>query len=336
MVPRVLVTGGAGFIGSHLVERLVVERGARVSVLDDLSTGRRENLASLEGQPGLTFVEGSVLDESLVQRLVDGADTVYHLAAAVGVDWVLRHPLSSLETNIRGTENLLRACAAQRARVLVASTSEVYGKNDRGALAEEDDRVLGSARLARWFYAAAKSIDESFALAYWHERKLPVTVVRFFNTVGPRQTGAYGMVIPRLVRQALDNRPLTVFGDGQQTRCFTNVRDTVQAMLALMDSPATVGEIFNIGQPNEIRILDLARRILELSGSRSEIKLVAYTAAEAYGERAVGYEDMRRRVPDASKLERYTGFRPSIPLDETLKEVIAYQRSEDSREVSRV
>jgi UDP-glucose 4-epimerase len=320
----VLVTGGAGFIGSHLVERLLLERGAEVTVLDDLSTGRRENLAEVDGHPRLTFVEGSVLDEALVQRLVDGTDAVYHLAAAVGVDWVLRHPLSSLETNIRGTENLLRACAGQRRRLLVASTSEVYGKNDRDALTEDDDRVLGSARLARWFYAAAKSIDESFALAYWHERQLPVTVVRFFNTVGPRQTGAYGMVVPRLVDQALHNQPLTVYGDGQQTRCFTNVRDTLQAVLALMETPAAMGEIFNIGQPKEIRILDLARLILELTGSRSEIKLVPY--AEAYGERAAGFEDMRRRVPDASKLERYTGFRPSIGLEETLREVIEYQK----------
>jgi UDP-glucose 4-epimerase len=322
-VERVLVTGGAGFIGSHLVERVLLERGAEVSVLDDLSTGRRDNLAEVEGHPRLKFVEGSVLDERLVQELVDASDVVYHLAAAVGVEWVLRHPLGSLETNIRGTENLLRACARQRTRLLVASTSEVYGKNDRDALSEDDDRVLGAARLARWFYAAAKSIDESFALAYWHERQLPVSVVRFFNTVGPRQTGAYGMVVPRLVNQALHNQPLTVYGDGQQTRCFTNVRDTVHAVLALMDTPSSVGEIFNIGQPREIRILDLARLVIELAASQSEIKLVPY--AEAYGERAGGFEDMRRRVPDASKLERYTGFRPSIPLEETLREVIAYQ-----------
>jgi UDP-glucose 4-epimerase len=323
-VERVLVTGGAGFIGSHLVERVLLERGAEVTVLDDLSTGRRDNLAEVEQHARLKFVEGSVLDEQLVHELVDVSDVVYHLAAAVGVEWVLRHPLGSLETNIRGTENLLRACARQRTRLLVASTSEVYGKNDRDALSEDDDRVLGAARLARWFYAAAKSIDESFALAYWHERQLPVSVVRFFNTVGPRQTGAYGMVVPRLVSQALRDQPLTVYGDGQQTRCFTNVRDTVQAVLALMDTPSSIGEIFNIGQPREIRIVDLARLVVELTASRSEIKLVPY--AEAYGERAGGFEDMRRRVPDASKLERYTGFRPSIPLEETLIEVIEYQR----------
>jgi UDP-glucose 4-epimerase len=330
---RYLITGGAGFIGSHLTDAYVA-RGDKVTILDDLSTGSRENLAAV--REVVTFVEGSVLDDDLVRRLVAEADVVYHLAAAVGVDWVLRHPLRSLETNIRGSENVLRACAPQRKRLLVASTSEVYGKNERRALSEDDDRVLGSARLARWFYAAAKSIDESFALAYWHEHRLPVTVVRLFNTVGPRQTGAYGMVVPRLVGQALRNEPLTVFGDGEQTRCFTNVRDVVQALLVLMDRPSTAGEIFNIGQPNEIRILDLARRILELTGSASEIKLVPYQADEAYGERAAGFEDMRRRVPDASKLYRYTGFQPSIPLDQTLREVIEYQKSEDRRQKSEV
>jgi UDP-glucose 4-epimerase len=325
-VARVLVTGGAGFIGSHLTERLI-ERGDDVTVLDDLSTGRRANLQAVDGQPGLTFVQGTVLDEELVQRLVDSADLVFHLAAAVGVEWVLRHPLRSLETNIRGTENVLHACAERRPRLLLASTSEVYGKNDRDALKEDDDRVLGSARLTRWFYAAAKSIDEAFALAYWYEHQLPVTVVRLFNTVGPRQTGSYGMVVPRLVGQALRNEPLTVYGDGQQTRCFTNVRDVIRALLALTDTPSAAGEIFNIGQPREIRIIDLARRIIKVTGSASEIKLVPYEAAEAYGEHATGFEDMRRRVPDASKLHRYTGFRPSIPLDQTLRDVIDYQRA---------
>ena len=323
---RVLVTGGAGFIGSHLTERLI-ERGDAVTVLDDLSTGRRENLEALDGRPGFAFVDGSVLDEELVQRLASQADLVFHLAAAVGVDWVLRHPLRSLETNIRGTENVLRACAPGRRRLLIASTSEVYGKNDRDALSEDDDRVLGSARLSRWSYAAAKSIDEAFALAYWYERQLPVVVVRLFNTVGPRQTGVYGMVVPRLVGQALRNEPLTVYGDGQQTRCFTNVRDVVRALLALVATPSAAGEIFNIGQPSEIGILDLARRIVEVTGSASEIKLVPYEAAEAYGELATGYEDMRRRIPDARKLYRYTGFRPSTPLDETLREVVEYARS---------
>jgi nucleoside-diphosphate-sugar epimerase len=323
-VARALVTGGAGFIGSHLVERLI-ERGDHVTVLDDLSTGRRDNLATVAQHPRLAMVEGSVLDPTVVQRLVVNTDLVYHLAAAVGVDWVLRHPLRSLETNIQGTEHVLRACAERGLRVLIASTSEVYGKNDKDALAEDDDRVLGSARLSRWFYASAKAIDEAFALAYWHERHLPVTVVRLFNTVGPRQTGVYGMVVPRFVRWALRGEPLRVYGDGQQTRCFTNVHDVVRALVALMDTPSAAGEIFNIGQPNELRIIDLARRVIELCESASEVKLVPYDAEEAYGERAVGYEDMRRRVPDASKLYEYTGFRPSIQLDQTLREIIDYE-----------
>jgi UDP-glucose 4-epimerase len=332
-VARALVTGGAGFIGSHLVERLI-RRGDDVTVLDDLSTGRRANLAAVEDHATFRMVEGSVLDAPLVTQLVGDCEVVYHLAAAVGVDWVLRHPLRSLETNIQGTEHVLRASAEAEGgrRVLIASTSEVYGKNDKDALAEDDDRVLGSARLSRWFYASAKVIDEAFALAYWQERSLPVTVVRLFNTVGPRQTGRYGMVVPRFVRWALHNEPLRVYGDGQQTRCFTNVHDVVQALTSLMDTPRCAGEIFNIGQPHEIRIVDLARRVIELCESASEVKLVPYHAEEAYGERAVGYEDMRRRVPDASKLYAYTGFRPTIGLDQTLREVIDYELRATSRE----
>ncbi len=321
---RALVTGGAGFIGSHLVERLI-GRGDHVTVLDNLSTGHADNLASVREHASFTMVQGSVLDAELVNRLVADADVVYHLAAAVGVDWVLRHPLRSLETNIQGTEHVLRAAAERGVRVLIASTSEVYGKNNKDALAEDDDRVLGSARLSRWFYASAKAIDEAFALAYWHERRLPVTVVRLFNTVGPRQTGVYGMVVPRFVRWALRGEPLRVYGDGQQTRCFTNVHDVVRALVALVDTPSAAGEIFNIGQPDEIRIVDLARRVIQLCESRSEVKLVPYDADEAYGERAAGYEDMRRRVPNADKLFEYTGFRPSVPLEQTLREVIDYE-----------
>jgi UDP-glucose 4-epimerase len=323
-VARALVTGGAGFVGSHLVERLIA-RGDEVTVLDDLSTGRRSNLEAVTAEPRFTMLEGSVLDRDTVDELVARSDVVFHLAAAVGVDLVLRQPLRSLETNIRGTENVLRACAESGCRVLIASTSEVYGKNNKDALAEDDDRVLGSARLSRWFYASAKAIDEAFALAYFQEQGLPVTVVRLFNTVGPRQTGRYGMVVPRFVRWALQNEPLRVYGDGQQTRCFTNVHDVVRSLVALTGEPSAAGEIFNIGQPDEIRIVDLARRVIELCESSSEIKLVPYDAEEAYGERAAGYEDMRRRVPDASKLFAHTGFRPSIGLDQTLREIIDYE-----------
>jgi len=210
----------------------------------------------------------------------------------------------------------------------------VYGKNDKDALNEDDDRVLGAARLSRWFYASAKAIDEALALAYWHEHRLPVTVVRLFNTVGPRQTGRYGMVVPRFVRWALQNEPLRVYGDGQQTRCFTNVHDAVEALVALVATPTSVGEIFNIGRPDEIRIIDLARRIIELTESSSDVKLVAYEAEEAYGERAGGFEDMRRRVPDASKLFAYTGFRPTIRLDETLREIIDYETARCAESVA--
>jgi UDP-glucose 4-epimerase len=322
VVTRALVTGGAGFVGSHLVERLLA-LGTNVVVLDDLSTGRRDNLAGL----GCEFVHGSVLDSAIVDEQVSRSDVVYHLAAAVGVQHVMQHPLASLETNIRGSENVLRACAAWQRRVLLASTSEVYGKNAKDALSEDDDRLLGSARMSRWFYAAAKSIDEAFALAYHQERGLPTIVVRLFNTVGPRQMGRYGMVVPRFARWALRGEPLRVYGDGQQTRCFTNVADVVQALVLLMDTPRAAGEIFNIGQPNEIRIVDLAARVIALAESSSEVKLIPYDDAEAYGQSAGGYEDMRRRVPDVSKLVAYTGFRPSTPLDDTLREVIAYFRA---------
>jgi UDP-glucose 4-epimerase len=334
-VARTLVTGGAGFIGSHLVERLL-DRGDQVTVLDDLSTGQRTNLAPAESHRNFHFVEGSVLNAALVDDLISQADAVYHLAAAVGVEWVLRHPLRSLQTNIRGTDNVLSAAAeaSDVPRVLIASTSEVYGKNNKDALTEDDDRVLGSARLSRWFYASAKAIDEALALAYWEERQLPVTVVRLFNTVGPRQTGRYGMVVPRFVRWALCNEPLRVYGDGHQTRCFTNVADTVHALVALIGTPSAAGEIFNIGQPNEIRIIDLARRVIDLCESSSQVSLVPYDSEDAYGERAAGYEDMRRRVPDADKLFAYTGFRPSIGLDQTLREVIDFELSAFSRQRS--
>ncbi|MBI4493654.1 MAG: NAD-dependent epimerase/dehydratase family protein, partial [Chloroflexi bacterium] len=277
---KALVTGGAGFIGSHLCEALIA-RGDEVVVLDDLSTGSRDNLASLLDHPRLHFVEGSVLDEPLLGDLMAGCERIYHLAAAVGVTLILEHPLRSLETNVRGTEAVLRRACRLGCTVLLASTSEVYGKNDGGPLGEDDDRILGSTRLSRWFYSSAKAIDESFALAYWQERKLPAVIVRFFNTIGPRQTGRYGMVVPRFIRQALRGEPLTVYGDGAQTRCFTYVDDVVRAVIALADTPEAVGEVFNIGQPREISILDLARRVIELAGSSSPIQLVPYQ--EAYG-----------------------------------------------------
>ncbi len=318
---RTLVTGGAGFIGSHLAERLLTD-GHEVSVLDDLSTGRHENVAHLADRPGFRFVEGSVLDRPLVEALIAPVDAVYHLAAAVGVRRILAHPRHAIEVNLQGTECVLAAAAPRGCRVLVASTSEVYGKNDAPGLREGDDSILGATSVSRWCYAATKAVDEHLALAYARECGLPVVIVRLFNTIGPRQTGQYGMVVPRFVQQALHGEPLTIFGDGAQTRCFTDVSDAVSAMCALMANSATAGEVFNVGQPGEISMAALARRVRDLCGSTSPLVFVPYE--QAYG---AGYEDMRRRVPDVSKLQRYTGFVPAISLADSLARIIAHSRA---------
>jgi UDP-glucose 4-epimerase len=318
---KVLVTGGAGFIGSHLVESLLA-RGDTVTVIDDCSTGSIENAHMHEGHPTYRFVHGSVLDYPLVEDLIADADHVYHLAASVGVRWVIDNPLQSIITNVRGTETVLETAQRRGARVLIASTSEAYGKNDADMLSEDDDRILGSTRVTRWLYAATKSLDECLAFAYWQEKQLPVVIVRFFNTIGPRQTGRYGMVVPRFVEQALRNEPITVYGDGQQTRCFTDVRDVVRAITALMDSEDALGDVFNVGQSSEISIESLAQRIRHLAQSSSEITLVPYDQAFAGG----GFEDMRRRVPNVEKLRRVIGFSPSIPLEETLRHIVEERR----------
>jgi len=317
---RALITGGAGFIGSHLAEALLAANH-EVVVLDDLSTGRVENLAAVKGHPRLELNTGSVTDEDLVRKLVAGADVVYHLAAAVGVRLILDRPVGTIETNVVGTETVLRAAREGRPRVVLASTSEVYGKNDRVPLSEEDDRILGPTTKSRWSYACSKAIDEFLGLAYHHEYQLPVTIVRFFNTIGPRQTGRYGMVVPRFVRQALDGGPITVYGDGRQSRCFTDVEDTVRATIALSLAPAAVGEVFNVGTTHELTIGELAERVRALAGSDSPIVLVPYE--EAYQP---GFEDLRRRVPDIRKAERVAGYRPRVSLDETLKRVIEHLR----------
>ena len=317
---RALVTGGAGFIGSHLTEALL-QAGHEVVILDDLSTGRRANLAAVEAHPRLELAEGSVTDEPLVRKLVAGAEVVYHLAAAVGVRLILDRPVGTIETNIVGTETILRAARERRPRVVLASTSEVYGKNDRVPLSEDDDRVLGPTTKSRWSYACSKAIDEFLALAYYHEHGVPVTIVRFFNTIGPRQTGQYGMVVPRFVRQALDGGPITVYGDGRQSRCFTDVEDTVRATIALSLAPAAVGEVFNVGNTHELTIETLAERVRTLTRSDATIVRVPYD--EAFKP---GFEDLRRRVPDIRKAERVVGYRPRVPLDETLTRVIAYLR----------
>jgi UDP-glucose 4-epimerase len=322
MRTRFLITGGAGFIGSHLTERLV-ERGDHVVALDNVSTGRVANLASLERHPNFRFVQGSVLDELIVDELAHECDTIIHLAAAVGVKLIVEQPLRSLTTNIRGSEIVLEAAHRYRRKILVTSTSEIYGKNPNVPLAEDADRVLGSATVARWAYSTAKTVDEILAFAYHKERDLPTVVVRLFNTVGPRQSPAYGMVIPRLVRQALAGKSLTVYGDGTQTRCFCHVADVVRALVALVDDPRAIGEVFNVGSREEISMLELATRIVNRAGSASPLSLIPYD--QAYES---GFEDMQRRVPDTSKIRELIEWVPSRNLDVILDEMIAEARAE--------
>ncbi len=311
-----LVTGGSGFIGSHLVEALLA-RGDSVIALDNLSTGRLANLDAVGSHPRLRFVHGSVLDELIVDELANQCDVVVHLAGAVGVKLIVEHPLRSLTTNIRGSEIVIEAAHRYRRKVLLASTSEIYGKNSSGPLHEESERILGSPAVVRWTYSTAKAVDEILANAYHRERGLPTIILRLFNTVGRRQSPAYGMVIPRLIRQALRGDPVTVFGDGRQTRCFAHVADTVAAMLLLLDDEAAIGQTFNVGSSQEISILDLARLIIARCNSASAIDLVPYD--KAYES---GFEDMERRVPDTAKLRSRTGWAVRHSLDEVLEEMI--------------
>ncbi len=313
-----LVTGGAGFIGSHLAGALL-EQGHRVTILDDLSTGRRENIRHLKVNSHFKFALGTVLDYDIIDDLVAGCDIVYHMAAAVGVRYVIENPLASLRTNTKGTENIFEAANRHKRKVVLASTSEIYGKNEKESLSEDDDRVLGSTFISRWGYSCSKAFDEFLALAYWREKKLPVVILRFFNTCGPRQTGEYGMVIPRFVKAALLGRPLQVFGDGKQVRCFSYVDDVVEGMLALAEHPEAEGEIFNLGSTEATTIEELARKIVAMTGSPSTIEYVPYE--QAY-ER--GFEDLRRRVPDTEKARRLVGFEPKVSLDEILRRVIEY------------
>jgi UDP-glucose 4-epimerase len=312
-----LVTGGAGFVGSHLTDALIA-RGHTVTVLDDLSTGRLENLDQHKTNPSLTFVEGSILDVPLVNSLVAKADHVFHLAAAVGVFNIVQNPLKSLSTNIRGSENVLEACATNKVPVLVTSTSEIYGKNTSDALGEEDDRILGSPLKVRWSYSEAKAIEEVLAYSYWHSEGLPARIVRLFNTVGPRQVGFYGMVVPRFVGAALKNEPITVYGDGTQTRCFAHVSDVIDALLKVAGTDKTIGTVVNIGNNFEISILDLAKKIIEITGSKSEITFVNY--ADAY---EAGFEDMQRRVPSTQRLVSLTGWKVTKSLEEIIRDVAA-------------
>ena len=318
---KIFITGGAGFIGSHLATRFL-ERGDRVLLLDDLSTGSMDNLAHLAGRDGFEYRIGSALDVPLVAECLDRCDATVHLAAAVGVRLIVERPVHTIETNIRATEVVLAAAAKKQKPVLIASTSEVYGKSAKIPFAEEDDLQLGPTTHSRWAYACSKALDEWLGLAYYREKKVPVTVVRFFNTVGPRQTGRYGMVLPSFAAQALAGEPITVYGDGTQSRCFGHVQDAVEALLRLLATPASVGGVFNVGSDEEVTILRLAEMVRDAAGSRSEIKLVPY--AEAYAE---GFEDMQRRVPDLSKLERTIGFRPRTPLATIISDVVADRRA---------
>ena len=313
---KALITGGSGFIGSHLSDALIA-RGDEVIALDDLSTGSRENVRQLEDNPRFRLVVGSVHDEDVVAPLVDECDVVFHLAAAVGVKLIVESPVRTIETNVHGTEMVLAVAARQRKRVLLASTSEVYGLSDQVPFREDGNLVMGATTKGRWSYACSKAIDEFLALAYYREKKLPTVIVRLFNTVGPRQTGRYGMVVPTLVGQALAGEPLTVFGSGKQTRCFGYVGDVVEALVRLMEHPATPGEVFNLGSREEVSITTLAERIIALTGSPSKIVHIPYS--EAYEE---GFEDMPRRVPDTSKAERTIGFRARTPLDGILRAVV--------------
>lgn len=316
-----LITGGAGFVGSHLAESLLA-RGDEVYVIDDLSTGSIRNIAHLKTNPRFHYVVDTMMHEAVLAELVDSSDTIYHLAAAVGVFLVVESPVYTIENTVRGTELILKWANKKKKKVIVTSTSEVYGKRTHVPFSETDDLVIGPSSVGRWSYACSKLLDEFLALAHHREHKLPVVVARLFNTVGPRQTGRYGMVIPRFVSQALEGKPLTVFGNGQQSRCFTHVNDAVHALIGLMDHPDTAGQIYNIGNPQEVSMEQLAKQIIAKTASASTLQFVPYS--EAYSE---GFEDMPRRVPDISKIAKTIGYQPKINLDEILHSVIEFTRN---------
>jgi UDP-glucose 4-epimerase len=317
---RALITGGAGFIGSHLAEELL-ERGHTVTVIDDLSTGSFENIAPLVHRPGFRFAIDSITNGVVMDRLASECDIIFHLAAAVGVMLIVDRPVHTIETNIMGTDAVLQAALRYRAKVMVASTSEVYGKGNHVPFREDDDVVLGPTIRSRWSYAASKMVDEFLALAYYQEKGLPVVIFRLFNTVGPRQTGQYGMVIPRFIDQAIQKAPLTVYGDGRQSRCFLHVHDAVEAILALADCPQAVGRVFNIGSTQEISIMELARLILRLADERDTTRGGQITRVPYEDAYAIGFEDMRKRLPDISKIKEFTGWMPKHNLEEILTDI---------------
>jgi len=313
---KYLITGGAGFIGSHLAEKLIA-RGDQVVIFDNLSTGSAFNLSGIKEK--VIFQEGNILNEAVIDELVSKSDYVVHLAAALGVFNIVTRPLESLKTNLQGSEVVLEACDKYRKPILIASTSEIYGKNDKVPLNEEDDRIIGHPLKSRWSYSEAKAVDESLAYFYYLMNKLPIRIVRFFNTVGPRQVGHYGMVVPRFVSAAIKNEPLSVYGSGDQIRCFCHVDDAIRALLLVMDSDKAVGEVFNVGNNQQVTIMELAKKVIELTGSSSTIEKIAYE--KAYPE---GFEDMQRRVPDISKIKQVLGWSPGINLDQIIKDIAAF------------
>lgn len=317
---RILITGGAGFIGSHLAERLL-EKGDEVYVIDNFSTGRLDNIQHLLSGSKFHLTVGTILNEKTVEPLVQTCDRIFHLAAAVGVRLIIERPVDTIETNILGTEIVLRLANKYKKKVLITSTSEVYGKGNHVPFKEEDDRTYGPTIKSRWSYATSKAVDEFLALAYFHEKKLPVIIARLFNTIGPRQTGSYGMVVPSFVQQALLGHPITVYGDGEQTRSFTYVDDVVSALLQLMEHPQAVGEVFNVGNSEEISINDLASLVKKMVGGDSEIVHMPYD--EAFEK---GFEDMQRRVPDIAKIEKLIGFNPTVSLEESIRRIVEYYR----------
>ena len=318
---RILITGGAGFIGSHLTEGLLGHNNP-VVVLDNLSTGRYANIEQLSKNRNFEFVEGNILDVSLVDKLVEKVDCIFHLAAAVGVELIVKQPLESLTTNIKGSEIVLEMANRYHKKILITSSSEIYGKNVNGPLKENDDRILGSPLKVRWSYSTAKAVDEMLAYVYWKEKSVPSIIVRLFNTVGPKQTGAYGMVMPRFIAHALKNEPITVYGTGKQSRCFIHVKDVVDALMRLIKEPKAVGEVFNIGSQEEITIEQLAKEIIRITKSKSKIDYIPYE--KAYEE---GFEDMQRRVPDTAKINRLIGFKPTYALSGIIEDIVRYLKN---------
>jgi UDP-glucose 4-epimerase len=318
---KILVTGGAGFIGSHLAERLLL-RGDQVTVVDDLSTGSINNIQHIEKDKNFKLHIESILNEQLMAKLIDANDMIFHLAAAVGVKLIIENPLKSLQINIRGTEIVLERANLKKKKVIITSTSEIYGKNEKVPLSEDDERILGSTNIFRWSYSSSKAVDEFFALAYYREKKLPIVIVRLFNTCGPRQTGQYGMVIPRFIKQALLGHSITIYGDGEQTRCFCHVSDILDGIIALSEKKESIGGIFNLGSTEEIKIKELAQKIIDLIGSKSSIEYIPYE--RAYEE---GFEDMRRRVPDISKAQEFVGYSPKHTLESMLLDIIEHYKT---------